>query len=319
MRVLVTGAFGNIGRHTVDALVDAGHAVRALRCGHGRRSRAIARRWSDGVEVHDGDLRAPATLAEAVRGVDVVVHLAFIIPPACLDDPAAARRVNVDGTRNLIAAMRDHAPTARLLFASSLDVFGHTTHLPPPRRVDEPVQATDVYTEHKIECEQLVQTSGLTWSILRFADVPLIALRGPVPIMFEIPLSQRIEAIHPRDAGLATARAATHPATWGRIWLIGGGRSCQLTYGEYLGRFLAAMEMGPPLPEGAFSTQPYCTDWLDTDESQRVFQYQRASFDDIVGDVAALLGWRRPLARLVRPLVRRRMLAMSRYWRAVPG
>jgi nucleoside-diphosphate-sugar epimerase len=315
-RILVTGAFGNIGRNTVDALLAANHQVRALRNGITKETRELSRRWGDRVEAVDGDMRQPESLAAAVRGVDAVIHLAFIIPPASIADPAGARAVNVDGTRNLLEAVRSHVPQARFLFASTLDVFGHTSHLPPPRRVTDPVSATDDYSRHKIECEQLVRESGLTWGILRFADVPPIVLRGPVPIMFEIPLAQRIEAIHPRDAGLAAARAVTHDETWGRIWLIGGGASCQLTYGEYLRRFFAAMEMGPPLPERAFSTRPYCTDWLDSDDSQRTFQYQRATFDDIIADVAALLGWRRPLARLVRPLVRRHMLSLSKYYRA---
>jgi nucleoside-diphosphate-sugar epimerase len=313
--VLVTGAFGNIGSHTVDALIEGGHRVRALRFGRPRLSKERRARWGRAVEVIDGDLRSGAGLAEAVRGVDVVVHLAFVIPPACLERPAEARRTNVDGTRHLIAAMRDHAPAARLLFASTLDVFGPTAHLPPPRRRDDPVQATDVYTEHKLECEAMVRDSGLRWGILRYADVPPLELRGPVPIMFDIPPGQRIECIHPADAGLATARAAAHEETWGQVWLIGGGPSCRLLYGEYLARFFAAMELGAPMPERAFTTTPYCTDWLDTEESQRLFQYQRASFDEIVRDVAALLGWRRPLARLARPLVRWHMLRMSPYYR----
>ncbi|HEX6837976.1 MAG TPA: NAD(P)-dependent oxidoreductase [Polyangia bacterium] len=310
--VLVTGAFGNLGAATVEALLADGRRVRALR--FRSEGGAVARRWRGRVEVVDGDVRAPATLAAAVRGVDVVVHLAYVIPPACLARPDQARRTNVDGTRNLVVAMQAEAPSARLLFASSLDVFGHTQHLPPPRRADDPVAATDDYTAQKLECEAMVRKSGLGWSILRYADVPPIALRSPVPIMFEIPLSQRIEAIHPLDAGVATARAATSDAAWGRVWLVGGGASCQLTYGDYLARFMAAMELGPPLPPAAFSTAPYCTDWLDTSDSQRAFQYQQRSFDDIVADVAALLGWRRPLAKLARPLVRRYMLSLSPYW-----
>jgi UDP-glucose 4-epimerase len=315
--VLVTGAFGNIGRHTVDALLDAGHRVRALRFGKQRVEPSRRERWRD-VEIVDGDVRTAIGLHEAVRGVDVVIHLAFVIPPACLDDPAAARRTNVDGTRHIIESMRGHAPSARLLFASTLDVFGHTAHLPPPRRAADPVVATDVYTAHKIECEKMVMESGLSWGILRYADVPPLELRGPVPIMFEIPPDQRIETIHPADAGLATARAAVHDETWGKIWLIGGGASCRLHYGEYLARFFEAMELGSALPPQAFTTSPYCTDWLDTDDSQRVFQYQRASFDDIVRDVSSLLGWRRPLARLARPLVRWHMLRMSPYYRLPP-
>jgi nucleoside-diphosphate-sugar epimerase len=319
VRILVTGAFGNIGSHTVDALLEAGHEVRAMRFERKQPSRQVGARWTARVQVVDADLRVPASLPPLLDGIDAVIHLAYVIPPRCLEAPAEARRINVDGTVNLIAAMRSHAPQARLLFSSSLDVFGNSTRNPPPRRSDEPVNASDAYTEHKLECEERVRDSGLTWSILRYADVPPMELRGPVPIMFDISPAQRIEVIHPRDAGLATARAAAHPEAWGHIWLIGGGRSCQLTYREYLTRFFSAMEMGGPLPEHAFTTSPYYTDWLDTDESQRLFQYQRASWDDIVRDVAALLGWRRPLARLFRPIVRWQMLRMSPYYRLPPG
>jgi hypothetical protein len=97
---------------------------------------------------------------------------------------------------------------------------------------------------------------------------------------------------------------------------VGGGKSCQLTYGQYLQKLLAAMEMGGPLPESAFTKTPYVTDWLDTDESQRTFQYQRHSFDDIVRDIAALLtGVKRSLARLSQPVVREYMLGLSPYYR----
>ena len=234
---------------------------------------------------------------------------------AAEEQPDESKRVNVEGTRNLIEALKTHAPGAKFLFASSLDVFGRSTQ-PPPRRVTDPVATTDAYTEHKLACEDMVRSSGLTWSIFRYADVPQLALRSPVPIMFEIPLNQRIETLHPYDAGLVGARGVAGEEAWGKVWLVGGGKTCQLTYGEYLASFLAAMEMGGPLPESAFTTQPYMTDWLDTEESQRVFQYQRHSFDDIVKDVAGLLtGLKRKLARLSQPVVREYMLGLSPYYR----
>lgn len=313
MRVLVTGAFGNIGRHSVDALLAQGAQVRALQ--HAHADGDLLKAWKGKVEVVQGDVTMPGTLASAVRGVDVVVHLAYVIPPECLEKPDAARRVNVDGTANVIAAMKAHAPQAKLLFASSLDVYGKTAHLPPPRTLADPVNPSDEYTRHKVACEALVRDSGLTWAVFRYADVPPIALRSPVAIMFEIPLKQRIETLHPKDAGLVTAKGALSAETWGKVWLIGGGPRCQLTYGEYLGKFMSAMEMGGPLPESAFTTEPYCTDWLDTEESQRVFQYQRRSFDDIVTDVAALLGWKRKFAKLSQPVVREYMLSLSPYYR----
>ena len=173
------------------------------------------------------------------------------------------------------------------------------------------VQRTDAYSGHKIDCERLVAGSGLRWSILRFADVPPIAVRGPHPMMFRVPLEQRMEMIHPADAGLAVARAVACPEVWGRTLNVGGGPRCQVVYRDYLGAFLDAMGVGR-LPDEAFSTEPYCTDWLDTEESQRLLGYQRRSFEDVVRETAALLGWRGPWPASSAPRCARRCSASRR-------
>jgi nucleoside-diphosphate-sugar epimerase len=313
-RVLVTGAFGNIGRHALAALVAEGHHVRAL-SHHRRGDRAVARAISPAIEVVHGDVRDRAAMDAAVRGVDCVVHLAYLIPPPALEQPALAEAVNVGGTRALLEAAAHADRPPRFVFASTLDVYGLTQHLEPPRRVGDPVQGTDAYSHHKIACERMVMESTLAWSILRFADVPPIAVRSPHPMMFRLPLSTRIHVIHPADAGLAVARAVTRLEGAGTILNIGGGAGCTLRYGDYLGAFLDAMGVGR-LPEQAFSTEPYCTDWLDTEESQRLLDYQRRTFDDVVRETAALLGVRKHFARALRPVVRAAMLRMSPHLRA---
>jgi len=311
LRVLVTGAHGNIGSNTVPQLVARGHRVRALDVTPPPAGLAPKLK---GAELVRADVRDRRAMDEAVRDVDVVVHLAYVIPPPAWEQPAHAESVNVGGTTTLLEAAKSASRPPRFLLASTLDVYGHTQHLPPPRRVTDPVQATDNYSGHKIANEARVRESGLEWAIFRFADVPPIALREPVPAMFRIPLATRIEALHPRDAGLAIANALDTPEVWGRVLNIGGGPRCQLTYREYLGRFLEAMGIGA-LPDEAFSTEPYCTDWLDTEESQRLLRYQRIGFDDIVHETRALLGWKAPFAKLAAPLVRQRILTLSPRWR----
>jgi UDP-glucose 4-epimerase len=313
MRVLLTGPFGNIGSHTLPELVREGHTVRCF----ARDSAANRRRVRGlpvGAEVAWGDIRDAAAVAEATAGVDVVLHLAAIIPPASEERPGEARAVNVDGTRNVVAACRSRSRPPRLLFASTFEVHGHTVHKPPPRRVDDPLVATDGYTAHKIACEELVRDSGLTWCIFRLADVPILGIREPHPIMFEIGLDNRIESLHVDDAALAIVAALRTPQVWGRILFVGGGPACQVTYREYLSRLLAAMGIDP-LPEEAFSANEYATDWLDTVESQRLLAYQRHSFDDIAAAIAASLGWRRRLMPLAGPFARGALLALSPYYR----
>lgn len=306
MRLLLTGATGNVGSHTLPALLAAGHEVRCL-VPDTKRERRAAQRL--GADVVPGDVRDADAVRRACTGVDAVVHLAAVIPPASEERPELARAVNVDGTANVVAAR-----PPRLLYVSTLDVHGNTLHRPPPRHVDDPVVATNAYTAHKIECEALVRDSGLEWCILRLADVPVLGPRDPHPIMFEIGPDNRIEAIHADDVGLALANALDTPEVWGRVLFVGGGASCQLTYREYLARILAGMGLRP-LPDEAFSTAEYATDWLDTQESQRLLRYQRHDFDDIVAAIAAGLGWRRRLLGVAGPLARSAMLRMSPYYR----
>jgi hypothetical protein len=71
-----------------------------------------------------------------------------------------------------------------------------------------------------------------------------------------------------------------------------------------------------PLPDEAFTSDDYPSDWLDTEESQRLLQYQRHSVEDICREIDALIGWRKMLVPLVRPFVRRSILANSPYLRA---
>ena len=312
MTVLVTGAFGNVGSHTLPELRRRGVAVRCLARLTTAHRDAVKRH---GVEVTWGDLTDPDAVARATEGVDTVIHLAAMIPPAADEQPERARKVNVDGTANVVAACLAQPHPPRLLFTSTLDVHGYTLDRPPPRHVDDPLVATNPYTEHKIENERLIRESGLDWCILRLADVPILGIRDPHPIMFEIGLDNRIESLHADDAGLALANALDTPAVWGRVLLVGGGPTCQLTYREYLTRLLAAMGVDP-LPDEAFSTAVYATDWLDTEESEALLRYQRHTFDDIAEAIASSLGWRRRLVSAASPLARSAILRLSPYYRS---
>jgi nucleoside-diphosphate-sugar epimerase len=314
MRVLVTGGFGNVGSSVVRSLLDAGHDVRAFDVRNRvteQRARAFGTR---GLETTWGDVTDGDAVARAIDGCDALVHLAFVIPPLTDVDPVRSEAVNLGGTRTVIEAARRQSVPPSMLFISTFDVFGRTQSQPPPRRVDDPISATNAYTAQKIACEELVRTSGLEWRIIRLADVPIIGFRKPHPIMFEIPLANRFEVLHTLDAGLAIGNAVTCEEAKGRVLLVGGGPKCQVTYRDFLFGMLDVMGIGP-LPERAFGSTEWPSDWIDTDESERLLQYQRHTFDDIIDEVRRLVAYRRYAIRTVRPIAKWFILRTSPYMR----
>jgi hypothetical protein len=101
--------------------------------------------------------------------------------------------------------------------------------------------------------------------------------------------------------------AVSSDDVWGKTLLIGGGPRCQYYYREIVGRILEATGVGM-LPEEAFGTTPFPTDWVDTTASQRLLDYQRRDLGDYIQEMTALLGYRRYLIRAFRPIVRRWLL-----------
>ncbi len=321
MNVLLTGAFGNIGQSALHELVAQGHIVRCFDLktrANERIASRLAARYGDQMQITWGNLRRPADIAPAIRDQEVIVHLAFIIPKMSATgieselQPELARAVNVGGTRNLLEAACGASRPPRFLFLSSYHVYGVTQHLPPPRTVNDPVQPVEHYARHKVECEQMVRESGLEWGIFRLCAALPLALKLD-PGMFDVPLDNRMEFVHTRDAGLAIANGVSHPAIWGRILHIGGGPRCQYIFREIVSRVLGGVGVGM-LPEQAFNTAPFATDWVDTAESQALLRYQTRDLGDYVRDMQALMGFRLRLARVARGLTRRWLLRQSPYY-----
>ncbi|MGB3717151.1 MAG: NAD(P)-dependent oxidoreductase [Candidatus Promineifilaceae bacterium] len=314
MRVLLTGAFGNVGTSALNELIERGHQVRCFDVPT-RANIKKSKKIKGKAEIFWGDLRHLEDVTAAVKDQDVVVHLAFVIPTLSATgvsseaDPEWARNINVGGTRLLLEAMKAQSKPPEILFSSSLHIYGRTNDLPPPRKITDPVQPIEHYAKHKVECEQMIRESGLTWAIFRLGAVLPVRLVID-PGMFDVPLDNRIEFVHTRDVGFAIANALEDDRVWGKIWHIGGGPRCQLYQREIVEGVLNAVGMGV-LPDEAFTSVPFPTDWLDTSESQEVLNFQRHTLQDYIDEVVAMLGFKRHLVRLFRPLIRTWLLSKS--------
>lgn len=118
MKALVTGATGFVGAAVARALLREGCEVRALaRKGSDRRNlQRIA------VEVVEGDLNDPASLAPAVAGCEALFHVAADYRLGAFD-PRELYQTNVEGTRNILNAARA-AGVRRVVYTSSVATIG---------------------------------------------------------------------------------------------------------------------------------------------------------------------------------------------------
>ncbi|MEW6443608.1 MAG: NAD-dependent epimerase/dehydratase family protein [bacterium] len=172
---LVTGSCGFIGSHMVEVLHQAGHRVRATDLGESYRTDDPGRgRFPGvlkalGVEFVPSDLTRPATLREAVKGVDYVFHVAGLFSYSAPWE--ALRKVNVDGTRELCGLVAAEKGFRRLVLWGAGGVYGFPPAEFLPIREEDPKAPPNDYLKSKHEQEQLVmrlgRTQGLRYTILR--------------------------------------------------------------------------------------------------------------------------------------------------------
>jgi nucleoside-diphosphate-sugar epimerase len=119
MKVLVTGASGFLGSHVAEQLTKEGHDVRAL---VRKSSKRDFLERLERIEFAYGGIEDAGKVAEAVKGVDAIVHSAGLVKAR---SPAEFHQTNVEGTRNLIDAAKEYAPKLRrFVFVSSLTASG---------------------------------------------------------------------------------------------------------------------------------------------------------------------------------------------------
>jgi UDP-glucose 4-epimerase len=279
MRIVVTGATGNVGTSVVQALA-ADQAVDEI-VGLARRLpgwQPAKTRWVQ-ADVVTSDLEPH------FAGADAVIHLAWSIQPS--RDPAALRAVNVDGSRRVFEAAVAAGAKA-LVHASSVGVYSPG---PKDRRVNESWPREGIpssfYSRHKAEAEQALDAFEDRLRVVRMRPAlifkreagseirrlfvgpllpsPLVQTRL-IPIL---PLPERmvVQAVHSLDVGEAYRLAATSPDAHGAYNLAAD----PVLDRNELGRILGARPIGLPqaaLRAGAALTwraylQPSPPGWID--------------------------------------------------------
>jgi len=173
MKILITGADGFIGSHLTEALVRAGHDVKAFVLYNSFNSWGWLDRCADDIkgkfEVFSGDIRDTNGVREAVKGCDAVIHLAALIAiPYSYHSPETYIDTNVKGTLNILQAAREFN-IRRLIHTSTSEVYGTAKFVPITE--DHPLQGQSPYSASKIGADQLA------YSFFTSFELPVVTVR----------------------------------------------------------------------------------------------------------------------------------------------
>jgi UDP-glucose 4-epimerase len=228
MEFLIAGGAGEVGKHLVEDFTRQGHRVRVL----DRSERTKEIKPSDLVTSINGDLTDSRLVNDAVRGVDVVIHLAW----SFADDPKIIFGEDIKGHVNLLEAACCHK-VSRFIYTSTATVYGKAVHHPVTEahpclltEARKPLYALGKYTAEEL-CQYYFRAHGLPTTVFRFwwafgATIGGSNLRNLIrKAMNHEPLEMVAGAggafLTMADLGRAVLLSVSKPAAAGRVYNLG--------------------------------------------------------------------------------------------------
>jgi dTDP-glucose 4,6-dehydratase len=172
-KILVTGADGFIGSHLTEELVRQGHKVKAFALYNSFNSWGwldhSSQEIKNSLEIYAGDIRDPYGVKNAMKGCDIVMHLAALIAiPYSYHSPDTYVDTNIKGTLNILQAAKE-LKIDRVIHTSTSEVYGTAQFVPITEK--HPLQGQSPYSATKIAADQLAfsfySSFGLPVTIFR--------------------------------------------------------------------------------------------------------------------------------------------------------
>jgi len=245
LKALVTGAGGFIGSHLAEHLVQKNFEVKAFVRYNSRNNWGWLEEspYKDKIEVYTGDIRDFDSVKDAMKGIDVVFHLAALIGiPYSYVSPLAYIRTNVEGTYNVLQAARE-LKTQKVIHTSTSEIYGTAQYVP----IDEkhPINPQSPYAATKSGADQLALTFyrsfGLPVSVIRPFNTfgPRQSARAVIPTIISQLLARKksiklgnLEATRDMNYVLNTCegfcQVGLHESSTGEVINLGSNREISI-------------------------------------------------------------------------------------------
>jgi cholest-5-ene-3beta,7alpha-diol 3beta-dehydrogenase len=316
-RVLITGASGTVGREVLKQLLASPDACEiTVFVLETRKSKSFYKKFNSTVNIIYGDISNKNDVCKACRNIDIVIHLAAIIPPEADKYPELAEAVNLSGTKNLIECIEEQSPDAFLIYSSSISVYGDRNSNPWIKTSDPLIPSDrDEYARTKIAAEKIITNSKIRWTIFRLTAIMGMDNHKPSELMFHMPLNSHLEIATPGDTGRAFVNSIGHLDELNRkIYNLSGGEKCRIFYRDFLSRSFEIFGLGNlDFKEDSFATRNFhCGYYADGEILDDILSFRRETIDDYFESMKNHISpFRRMITMIFRKIIKRNLQKRS--------
>lgn len=230
-KVLVTGAYGLLGSHTVRELINNGYYVRAFGRDASKLSELAAEFDPERIEVFKGDLCNAEEVDRACEGMDYVVHCGALLKG--WGKRSDFIRTNVGGTENVLNACEKHG-IRRLVYTSSPSAHALKNNLNITEEEQNENNKLNYYIESKLMAEKLVRSrKTVPYAMIRPRGITGIGDKNMLPVLINvnrqtgIPLFQKgkvmVDLVCAENAALALRLCMEKDEALGQAYNITNG------------------------------------------------------------------------------------------------
>ncbi|TXT62639.1 MAG: hypothetical protein BAJALOKI3v1_530019 [Promethearchaeota archaeon] len=309
-KILLTGASGSVGTQIFKELLKRLDQYQLkIFARESKKNKKLFRPYDECIEITWGDILNLKKCKEAVKDQDIIIHAAALIPPQAYKDPDYTYQVNVCGTENILQAAKISNSEPKIIYTSSIAIYGDRLDTPLIKAEDEP-NPNDIYGYTKVKAENLINNSGFEYIIYRLSYVATVDTLRFNPILFRMPLKTPIEVIHVEDVALGIVRSLEIEQLWNAVYNLGGGEKCRITFKKYLNNLLEIMGLGRDyFPESSFAGGGFNCGYIKNNPKlQKFLDYQNHDLPDFYQEVKEWIGVKRYFARIFRWFIKKYLL-----------
>ncbi len=246
MKIAMTGVSGHMGSEALRQTMELGGVeyIRVLlscKKRNNKLAKKLKKRYGDRIGIVRGTIAQRENCERLVADMDMVIHMAAVIPPASDSSFSASCDCNLKGTVFLVDAVKAMVPQPKFVHVSTVALYGNRNEKHPFGRVGDPliVSAYDTYAMHKLRAERYVLDADLHC----FAVLRQTAMLNPNMLndnisdglMFHTALNAPLEWVSARDSGYLVRRLVERElegglsAFWNNIYNIGAGKKGRCT------------------------------------------------------------------------------------------